>query len=542
MLKKAELVEFILTPSDRDALLLESNLIKHHQPPYNVLLKYDESYPYICASVGDAYPQFTIVPRPDPRRQEGDGKSKYKYFGPYLRQSEIIAILQRIEEQHDLRSLGFQARFGNASKYDYQKLFEKVMSEVFEESSGDDGDISLPALRSEYEEASKLFDSMHNKCRDVVAVGKSKDGSTFVIHVLQLRDGLIAGQFSYTCELESGLKDEEDFVDAITTVLATRNYPSGGAPSKGRYSFFPDEILLQYSLPESKELRETIRSARNAVEPHRKGSKIVVRTAATRRPRMETNDRALQCAVDNAEQIANDRSLAYADGTAKTSIDGTATEELVSLLSLRDRPKRIECYDISHTQGEAAVGSRVVFINGRPAPHLYRRFNIKYVHGIDDYASLEEVLERRFNRVWVNGKGGLVDRADPWSMPDLIVIDGGKGQLGATLKGMAKANVFPEERWENMPSSLYFSKGGNKHAIDEEEYPFVQYSGSQRLTTVPVVALAKNKEEVYMHNTPNPVNGSPDSPARLLLRALRDESHRFVLNSHRRRRSKLNGL
>jgi excinuclease ABC subunit C len=537
MLKKAENVEFILTPSDRDALVLESNLIKHHQPPYNVLLKDDEAYPYICASIGDVFPQFSIVPR----RQEGEKASRYKYFGPYPHFSEINTILEGIEEKYDLRSKSFQARFGTVNKAEYHKSFQNVMTEVFE-SPEDFGESSLPSLRSEYEEANKLFESEYNQCRDVVAVGKNQD--TVVIHVLQLRNGLIAGQFSYTCELECGIESEEDFADAIQTVLEQRHYPSGGAPAAGRYSFFPDEVLLQYPVMQSKELKAAIRSGRNAAEPDRKTGKISVRTSVSRGPRKEVDARALQCAIDNAEQVANERLLANIGGVPKTSVDGTAVKELASMLSLEKEPERIECYDISHTQGNVAVGSRVVFINGRPAPHLYRKFNIKTVEGVDDYASLEEVLERRFLRAWVNGKGGLVDRADPWSIPDLVVIDGGKGQLTAALKGMAKANVYPEETSSRrIDTSLGYGLEDvveSRELIMEEQYPPMKLS--ERQTTVPVVALAKKKEQVYVNNESEPVNQSPDSPGLLLLRALRDESHRFALRSHRKRRTKLHGL
>ena len=141
MLKRARKVEFVLTPSDRDALILESNMIKHHQPLYNVLLKDDESYPYICASIGDAYPQFSIVPR----RQQGEAASKYKYFGPYPHYSEINTILQGIEETYDLRSKSFQARYGTVSKVEYQKLFQTVLKEVFESGRLDGSDTnSLP--------------------------------------------------------------------------------------------------------------------------------------------------------------------------------------------------------------------------------------------------------------------------------------------------------------------------------------------------------------------------------------------------------------
>jgi len=538
MLKKSQSVEFILTPSDRDALILESNLIKHHQPAYNVLLKDDESYPYICATIGDAFPQFTIVPR----RQGGEKASRYKYFGPYPHFSEINTILERIEEVYDLRSKSFQARFGTVSKAEYHKHFQKVMSEVFEAEGTTFSKSSLSALRSEYEEASKLFESAYNQCRDVVALGKSHDGSTFVVHVLQLRQGLIAGQFSYSVELSSGLDSEEDFSDAIQTVLEQRHYPSGEAAAGGDFSFFPDEVLCQYPIIEAKELRAVLRSARNQAEPDRKGSKIDIRTLVNRGPRKDVDSRALECAIANAEQVANEKAMTKIPGIPKSSVDGTAAQELVSLLSLEKVPERIECYDISHTQGEGAVGSRVVFIDGRPVPSLYRKFNIKTVDGVDDYASLEEVLERRFRRAWKSSDGALVDKTDAWAMPDLVVIDGGKGQLSAALKGMQKAGVFPAFVSSVEATDASLDGLGDTIVIHEETYPPLHVVPTERQTTVNVVALAKNKEEVFVSSHSDPINDSPDSPALLLLRALRDESHRFALTSHRRRRSRVNGL
>ena len=567
MLKKARAVEFILTPSDRDALILESNLIKHHQPPYNVLLKDDESYPYICATLGDAFPHFTIVPR---RHQEGSERmSRYKYFGPYPHYSEINTILEKIEEVYDLRSKSFQARYGTLDKVEYHNQFQKALTEVFESDGSIGSTGSLPAIRNEYEEASRLFESEYNQCRDVVALGTSQDASTSVVHVLQLRQGLIAGQFSYSFELQSGLDSSEDYSDAIQTVLEQRHYPSGGASAGGgRFSFFPEEVLCQYPIVQGKNLKDAIRSARNHAEPDTKGSvkKISVRTVARRGSRKDADSRAMECAVANAEQVANEKALTTIAGVRKSSVDGTAAEELVSLLSLERVPERIECYDISHTQGQVAVGSRVVFINGRPAPHLYRRFNIKTVDGIDDYGSLEEVLERRFLRSWKKaedddtGEGimELVDKDDPWAMPDLVVIDGGKGQLSAAIKGMAKANVYPGRVSSVAPAATEELNGDTEEdafVIEEETYPppppnddaTTGYCNSDQqqhsTTTVNVVAIAKRKEKLFVDEVADPVNGSSDSPALLLLRALRDESHRFALKSHRRRRSShLNGL
>jgi excinuclease ABC subunit C len=514
MLKKAAFVDFVLTPSDRDALVLESNLIKHHQPPFNVLLKDDEHYPYICASVGDTFPRFSVVPR----RQEGQpGGQRYRYFGPYTSFKEINEVLEGIEDKYGLRSQSFLARHGSGSNQEYQQLFEKALVEVFT-SSTERTDESLSEMRVEYEEAGMLFDSKYNQCRDVVAIGQvDSDVSIAVVLVVQLRDGLVAGRYSYECKLPAGLTQEEDYSDVIQTVLERQHYPAGEESPDARFSYFPDEVLLSHPVLDAKELRATIRRARSGVEPDRKKT-ITITCAATKGPRVAIDSRALEFAAENARQMAFEKSLGSINCSTLSSVDGTAANELASLLSLGNAPSRIECYDISHTQGDYAVGSRVVFVGGKTAPHLYRRFNIRTVEGVDDYASLEEVLERRFRRAWINGEGGPVDEDDPWALPDLVVIDGGPGQLGAAIKGMIKANIFPM-------------------SFDADDQDDTEQQGSGRRASVAVCALAKNQEEVFVHGQKKAVNDAPDSPALLLLRSLRDESHRVALDAHRKRRS-----
>ena len=449
----------------------------------------------------------------------------------------LLEKLQAIEEKYDLRSNSFQARHGAVSKAEYQSLFQTVLSEVFE-STAPPGADSLTSRRSEYEEASNLFESKFNQCRDVVAVGRNDDDeSMYVVHILQLREGLIAGQFSYTIQLEAGLHTDEDFGDAIQTVLGQRHYPSGETAPRGHFSFFPDEILVQYPLIDSKALKETIRAARTAVEPVRKNTTIAVRKAATRGPRKEADSRALQCSIENAQQVATVRSLDRIQGVPQSVIDGTAGMELAEMLSLAKPPERIECYDISHTQGEEAVASRVVFLNGRPAPQLYRRFNVRTVEGVNDYASLEEVLHRRFLRVWKSTDFELVEKSNPWAMPDLVVVDGGKGQLSSALKGMAKADVYPLRAWPSTEKNPYT----HDELVVLEEFPPIPASIGRK-AFVPVISIAKKKEEVFVPNSLEPVNKTPDSPALLLLRSLRDESHRFALRSHRKKRSRAQGL
>ena len=526
MLKKATKVEFVLTPSDRDALILESNLIKHHQPPYNVLLKDDESYPYICASIGETLPSFSIVPR----KQEGGGKvSHYKYFGPYPHYNELNKIIQMIEEKYDLRSKSFQVRFGNVSQMEYQQTFQKALDEVFlSPKSNTIEDIST--LRLKYEEGSNLFDSTYNKSRDVVAIGRINNDEA-VIHLVQLRDGLVAGQFSYTCQISSGIDSSEDLGTIIQTVLERKHYCRGEALLHRPFSFFPSELLVQYPLTQTQTLREVFRTACKEAEPNRKIKPLTIRKPVKSGQRKDTDSRAMQFAIDNAEEVAKQKSYtSNTNGATKSSVDGTAMKELTDLLSLEKVPSRIECYDISHTRGDETVGSRVVFIAGQPKKDLYRVFNVKSVEGIDDYASLEEVLERRFRKAWVNGAGGLVDEDDPWSIPDLVVIDGGKGQLTAALKGMAKASIFASNC-----EPEYDTNSSN----DEMQQSF---RSNKRSAKVPVVSLAKNMEHVYAPHVMNPINDSPDSAALLLLRSLRDESHRFALAAHRRKRSHANGF
>jgi excinuclease ABC subunit C len=224
----------------------------------------------------------------------------------------------------------------------------------------------------------------------------------------------------------------------------------------------------------------------------------------------------MQFTLLNAKQIAYERSLQSVAKVTKSSVDGTASNELASLLNLDRAPIRIECYDVSHNQGEFPVASRVVFIAGKPVPSLYRKFNIQSVDGPDDYASLEEALARRFKRAWMNGEqSDPVGEEDPWALPDVVLIDGGPGQLSAAAKGMAQARVFPvDEKQQQSPPA-----------------------GEEKRLTVAVCSLAKNQEELFVYGKKKPVNDVPDSPALLLLRALRDESHRFALTAHRSRRS-----
>lgn len=508
MIKKARSVDIVLTPSERDALVLESNLIKHHQPPFNVLLKDDEHYPYLCATVGDTVPSLSIVPK---RHQ--NSSDRYRYFGPYTSFKEINQVLNQIETTYDLRAKSFLARHGSMPLKEYQELFSRVLQEVFD-SHGESG--ALTEMRKQYEIAGMLFESEYNMCRDVVTAHKVHDTETdAIISVLQLRNGLIAGHFTYTCSVPSGLSSDSDLASALQTILVDRHYLAGEGSPNGSHTWFPDSILVSHLPLDIKAVKDTIRRSRLRVEPKRKGN-ISITTAATRGPRQPVDDRALQFAEQNVVLKEPSR-LSKTSPLPSTMKDAPwcsneAAAELAILLALKRPPKRIECYDVSHTQGNFPVGSRVVFLNGQPAPHLYRTFNVKTVQGVDDYASLEEILERRFRRAWVNGQNDGSGSTEDWAIPDLVVIDGGKGQLSSAIKGMEKARVV----------------------VSRMDHHLGTIQGE---LNVAVCALAKGEEQIFVDGRSDPVNDTSDSPAVLLLRALRDESHRFALKAHRRRRS-----
>jgi excinuclease ABC subunit C len=394
MVSKADSVDVIVTPSERDALVLESNLIKHHQPPFNVLLKDDEHYPYICASVGDPLPRLFVAPRVDETMIESQ---RHHYFGPYTSFKEINSILDGIENEYNLRQQSFLARHGDNSKEEYQKLFERVLSEVF--GNGSKLRHYLNDIRAQYEEAGLLFDSKYNENRDVVVVEEMEESSV-IVYVVQLRQGTVKGRFSYQCKVPIMPSNDDDKAEIIQTVLMRYHYPSGRSTT-----WFPDDLLLAQKPHDSNSLVELIRKLRKNFGGRRK------KTTITFESDRRDDTKALEFAIENSmlegfKKSNGDRNIGL--------VDGKASKELQELLRLEILPRRIECYDISHTAGSSPVASRVVFIDGNPAKQFYRRFNIKSIDGIDDFAAIEEALFRRFRRA------DSAEEEDSWKSPDLV--------------------------------------------------------------------------------------------------------------------------
>jgi excinuclease UvrABC nuclease subunit len=246
--------------------------------------------------------------------------------------------LDYVDKKYDLRGKSFQARYGSVSKQEYQSLFDQMMTEVF--TVGTPESSHVQDLRAEYEHAGILFESKYNKCRDVVAVGK-KSGATdevIVVHILQLRDRLIAGRFTYSCALPEGGDSEEDCADAIFTVLTTRHYTSG-AESRGKFCWFPDSILLSHVPSDMKGLRSIIRELGKTAIPRK--SSIRVAGAATRGDMVEVDKRTLELAEKNANQAAFEKSVG---GMNIGIVDGSGAVELAKLVGCERTPSRIECY------------------------------------------------------------------------------------------------------------------------------------------------------------------------------------------------------
>ena len=269
--------------------------------------------------------------------KEASSTAKHRYFGPYTSFKEINAILDGVEEKYDLRQLSFQARHGAASLEDYQILFKAVLEEVFCETG--DQALQLIGKRKEYEEAGLLFESEYNQCRDVVVVGQATEHTTTVtVHVSQLRGGIVAGSYSYTCELPSDSGDEEDIADAILTVLEQRHYPAG-ENAESRFSWFPDDILLSHKPTDTKSLRKAILQACSDTARKQK-RKITIGAPAQSGPRRDVDARLLRFAAQNAEQAAIHRAM----GNVKSLIDGPSAAQLAKIIGSAKAPTRIECY------------------------------------------------------------------------------------------------------------------------------------------------------------------------------------------------------
>ena len=541
-------LEFIVTDSEDEALALESNLIKHHQPHFNVLLKDDKKYPYVCITWSESYPRIFIT------RQRRFSKPHDRFYGPYVDVGQLRRTLAMVKRVFPLRQrpqplhrdrtcLNFD--IGRCpgvcqekiSSDDYQQILRKVAM-VFQGRNDElltllTGQMERYAERLDFEAAARVRDQLQGLeslsaeqkmslgdssiSRDVLAL--AADRRVAAVQLFQMRAGKLVGRLGFTAdavkaspaeapgepieqpiEVPTGEPKEEPFEEL------PEEPPADGASLglilqrviEEHYSQvdpveIPPELLLQYPLPQQQLIEDWL--------TERRGRKV--RLAVPQRQQkadwIELVERNAGYELQRTQRTAEQHQL--------------ATEDLAQLLDLATPPRRIEGFDISHIQGSDAVASQVVFIDGLPAKQHYRKYriqssSIRSGHS-DDFMAMAEIMRRRFRR-WAQAKAEGADLAElgrqasstlhtgglnDW--PDVVMIDGGKGQLSAVMEALRELNLHED---------------------------------------LVVCSLAKQREEVFLPGAKQPLESEPGQLGIVLLRRLRDEAHRFAISFHRQQR------
>jgi excinuclease ABC subunit C len=493
LVKLIDDVETIVVGSEGEALILEANLIKEHRPRFNILMRDDKKYPYIKVTVREPFPRVYVT-----RRVTADGS---RYFGPYTSVGPMRQALEVIKRLHTVRSCRYDLPrdgperpcldyhigrchapcVGLQNEAEYRAMIDEILRILDGETEQLRGKVEAGMHEAssalDFERAANLRDVLagldslarqqrvHNASGgslDIVAV--ARDGELGAGVVLKVRGGLLLGRES---QRFAGIRDEPD--EVLLGSLVSRHYLGGVNAAVGD---LPRQILLPSDFEDRQLLGEILSAAAGrAVHVHvpRRGDKI----------------RLLELAAQNARQVLEDRvtALAYAADRAEEALFSLQDE-----LDLKVVPRLMVCFDISHTQGTETVGSAVVFENGEPKRAEYRHMRIKGDWGNDDYRSMAEVVGRYFRR--------RVDEGRP--VPDLAVIDGGKGQLAAARDALRALG----------------------------------------LADVAVIALAKREEEVFLPGRREPVRLDRRHRALHLLQRIRDEAHRFAVRYNRKLRSK----
>lgn len=496
MVEQVVKVDFITTASELEALALECNLIKEHRPKYNVRLRDDKQYPWLKVTWQEPFPRVYIV-----RRPQRDGA---RYYGPFTEAGALREILRLLRKIFPIRSckrnLNPEERRRPCLNYHIGRCLAPCAGEVGEETYRQmiqdfcrilEGhteqleaklkqEMEAAASRREYEEAAVYRDklralqkvaqrqtvvSTNPIDRDVFGLAVTEEGS--FIQVLQIRRGKLIGKEGFL--FTDLVSETEEFLRSFLLQYYDE------------LDYIPKEVILPALLPDQ--------AAVTAWLSERKQQKVELI-----HPKRGEKFQLLRMAQENAEILLEGELTRRKQAAAATRL---ALERLRDLLALPQIPQRIEAFDISHWQGEEPVAAMVVFLDGRPAPEAYRRFRIRGINKIDDYASLQEAVGRRFLR---GRKEQEEEEPNPGFLPfpDLLVIDGGKGQLNAVCAKMAALG------WDELP----------------------------------VISLAEKEEEIYQRGAKEPLRLARDDQALHLLQHLRDEAHRFALTFHRARRQK----
>jgi len=487
-------IEVIVTDTEVEALHLEQNLVKRHRPPFNVRLRDDKSFPYIAVTVEDDYPRVMFTRE---RHRRG-----VVYFGPYANAKKVretLDVLNRVfpyrpcEGPKPGRHSGIPCLdyhierclapcVGYISKEDYRAIIDSVIEFL----SGDTKPIQRELERKmkdaaegeRFEEAARyrnrLFAVRHlverqaadkRSVGSVDVIGIAADGDRATVQVFPLRDGRLIDRYGFHLENVDGQ-------DTATLLEAFLIEYYGSAPS------MPPQIVVPPDSGDTSVLADFL--------SERRGSRVEVRAPARGEKR-----RLQELATQNA-RLALESEVLQVERKRVRRVE--ALEELREALNLESLPLRIECYDVSNIQGESVVGSMVVFQDAMPKKAHYRKFGVRSLDGQDDFAALAEVIARRFARLQ-DATSEEYDESFA-ATPNLVVIDGGKGQLASALAAM--------------------------QAYD--------------LPRVAVISLAKRVEEVFVPGEAEPIVLDRNSPGLHLLQRVRDEAHRFALDFHRQRR------
>jgi excinuclease ABC subunit C len=498
MVRQVVEIEFIVTDTEAEALALEANLIKLNQPHFNVLLKDDKKYPYVLVTWSQDYPRIFIT------RNRRLGKGRDKYYGPYTDSRllrETLQLVRRIFPMRQRPQPLFKDRtclnydIGRCpgvcqqlvTPADYRLTIEKITM-VFQGRSGElietlTQQMNQAAEELNFEQAATLRDRLQGLhsltagqkvslpddtiSRDAVAL--AANDQTASVQLFQIRAGKLVGRLGFIANVPAGSSTAE--LGAIIQRVLEEHYQQADPVE------IPLEILVQHELPEVEMLSSYLSD--------RKGRKVSIISPQR------------QGKAELIEMVERNAAFELARLAQHSEREAASMQDLATILDLPDVPHRIEGYDISHVQGSDAVGSQVVFIAGLPAKQHYRHYKIKnpdvHIGRSDDYASHAEVIGRRFRKY----QGG-VDLDNP-DFPDVVMIDGGKGQLSTIVKVLTDMEL-----------------------IDH----------------VCLVSLAKQNEEIFVPGTSQALATEPEQPGVQLLRRLRDEAHRFAVSFHRQQRSK----
>jgi excinuclease ABC subunit C len=529
MVAKIDDIEFLVVKNEVEALVLESNYIKQYRPKYNVLLRDDKSYPYIKVSLTEDFPRVYRV-----RSFQRDGN---RYFGPYTNSGAVDSTLDLLNKLFAFRTCRYDAstwappRNGEppsgwkqkllprpctqyyihrciapcvayATREEYDAVIQQVI--LFLEGKHDEvvktlqEQMQAAAENLNFEDAARIRDRIkaverilekqriiHTEGQDdqdVIALASSEDETSAMVFFF--RNGKLIGR--------------EFFI-----LQGTRDSSSGEVMSSFLQQFYessphvPAEIIVEAEPDDKAVVQSWLKEKRGgavAINAPKRGEKL----------------RLVEMVKQNAQEVLEQQRIKWLTDSQKTQL---ALEELQEALNLAAPPQRIECYDISNTQGTNSVGAMVVFEAGRPKSSEYRRFKIKTVEGPNDFASHQEMLRRRFRRQSSNdresdspleekeGENAIqIEQETPlqheWAMPDLIIIDGGKGQLSAAMEVLQELHI-----------------------------------------DIPTIGLAKENEEIFVPGSPDPIILPRSSQGLYMVQRIRDEAHRFGITYHRKLRS-----